>query len=117
MTKQTLNQQVIIDLIGDDPDSAKQFYRDFLVQAKSSFDKLRDYCKTAQYQSLKDEAHYLKTSAKAIGAEILAEQLQSLEEAALNNDKDACIACVKAIHYELGNELTNALKPILLAGK
>ena len=39
---------------------------------------------------IKEEAHYLKTSAKAIGAEETGYLLEGLEEMALDNEKDKC---------------------------
>ncbi|AUJ72249.1 MULTISPECIES: Hpt domain-containing protein [Pseudoalteromonas] len=109
----TLNPQVLIDLIGDDFATAKKFYTDFLVQSKSSCAKIKTAYQTRAFQALKDEAHYLKTSAKAVGAEVLAEHLQALEYSALDNNTTECAEKIKAIHHEIGSEFVRELKAYL----
>ena len=106
----SLNPQVMIELIGDDKASARKFYSDFLQQAKSSCGLLKQAYQDSAYQELKDHAHFLKTSAKAVGAEVLAEQLQELEEQALANNQAQCAELIRAIHTELGSHFVIALK-------
>ncbi|MEJ6472795.1 Hpt domain-containing protein [Pseudoalteromonas piscicida] len=112
MTK-TLNPQVLIDLIGDDFATAKKFYTDFLIQSKSSCANIKAAYQAGRFQALKDEAHYLKTSAKAVGAEVLAEHLQALEYSALDHNASACAENIKAIHHEIGSEFVRELKTYL----
>ncbi|GEK10628.1 hypothetical protein PPE03_28770 [Pseudoalteromonas peptidolytica] len=109
----TLNPNVLIELIGDDFITAKKFYTDFLIQSKSSFAKMRATYQDNDLKRLKDEAHYLKTSAKAVGAELLADYLQELEYAAMDGNSSLCAEKIKAIHHEIGSEFVRELKAYL----
>mgnify|MGYP000091353303 CR=1 FL=1 len=104
MTEQSLkvlNRDVMKALIGDDMEMIKKFEIDFLKQAKESIAKLANAYKSDAYEELKEEAHFLKTSAKAIGAEQLAEQLEQLEHTALANDKQDCKKRIMAINNSI----------------
>jgi HPt (histidine-containing phosphotransfer) domain-containing protein len=88
--RQILNRQVMINLIGDDQAMMRKFEIQFLQQAKVSIAKIAELFKNNELKPIKEEAHFLKTSARAIGAEQTADLLQSLEEAALKEDKTLC---------------------------
>ncbi len=87
---QILNRQVMIDLIGDDQEMMRKFEIQFLQQAKISIAKIAELFKQNDLKPIKEEAHFLKTSARAVGAEQTAELLQSLENIALQKDNEAC---------------------------
>ena len=87
VSRQLLNRQIMIDLIGDDQEMARQFELDFLRQAQESLNKVAAFYNADKLNDVKEEAHFLKTSAKAIGAEQTAYLLQSLEQVSLTNDK------------------------------
>jgi HPt (histidine-containing phosphotransfer) domain-containing protein len=74
------NSKTLEALIGDDKELTEQFKLDFLKQAKVSLEKIYHHFNNNDFNEIKEEAHYLKTSANAIGAEITGEQLQLLEE-------------------------------------
>lgn len=93
-----LNRDVMKALIGDDVAMIKKFEVEFLQQAKVSIAKFANAYKADAYEQLKEEAHFLKTSAKAIGAEQLAECLEQLEHTALDNDKAQCKSQIMAIN-------------------
>jgi len=103
----TINQQVMIDLIGDVKAEIVHFQQQFLRQAKTSLQHIAQLYRQEQFNKIKDEAHFLKTSAKAIGAELCAYHLQTLEYASLAQDK---IKCKQHIH-----NLSNELKQVYLS--
>ena len=88
--KQVLNRQIIQDLIGDDPDLIKQFEMDFMFQAKERLKKIKDQFNQGQIKAIKEDAHFLKTSAQAIGAEQAAACLEQLEKSAWENKATEC---------------------------
>lgn len=85
-----LNKNVMHDLIGDDVILAKQFEMEFLKQAKLSLSKIVKFFNSNELTAIKEEAHFLKTSAKAIGAEVTADLLQQLEVQSLESNKTDC---------------------------
>lgn len=90
--RQILNRNIMRDLIGDDEALTKQFHIEFLKQAKVSLNKIATLFNSDNFPSIKEEAHFLKTSAKAIGAEKTAYLLENLEMMALEKeiDKEQC---------------------------
>lgn len=86
--KQVINPQTLTDLIGDDPVFIKKFKVDFLHQAKKSMQELAEQYQQNNAQKMKEAAHFLKTSAKAVGAEITAQLLQELEDSVIDNSKE-----------------------------
>jgi HPt (histidine-containing phosphotransfer) domain-containing protein len=84
------NSNTMFDLVGDDPELIKKFQIEFLQQAKQSIAKLSDGYSKTDFKVLREEAHFLKTSARAIGAEQTADYLQQLEDISELNDKNKC---------------------------
>ncbi len=108
--KQVLNREVIINLIGDDKVAARKFELEFLKQAKMSIADITSYFNQQRYQKISEVAHYLKTSAKAVGAEITAEHLQQLEVCAINQDLMQCKQQIIELHQAVKQvyaEVTN----------
>jgi len=110
MTPAVLNREVIRQLIGDDKQLIKQFEVDFLKQAKQSLSKIVKLYNDGQITSIKEEAHFLKTSAKAIGAEQTADLLLDLEMLSLEKNASGCgkliqrvSQSVKLVHGEIVN--------------
>ncbi|TLX48044.1 Hpt domain-containing protein [Pseudoalteromonas phenolica] len=108
---QTLNNDTIIDLIGNEPIKIKKFQHEFLIQSASSLKEIVNYFNSNDFFNIKESAHFLKTSAKAIGAERSAYFLESIEEQCLVNNKPAIKQLLiklntelKAIKSELRNE-------------
>ena len=85
-----LNRNVMFELIGDDKPLMKKFEIEFLQQAKKSIAKLSAAYSSSNFNAIKEESHFLKTSAKAVGAEISAHYLQQLEDESPNNNKEQC---------------------------
>lgn len=99
--RQILNKNIIKDLIGDDAELIRKFEIEFLQQAKESIGKIVAMFNQNDFAAIKEEAHYIKTSAKAIGAEQTADLLQTLEDNALNNDKATCKQQIILINQSL----------------
>ena len=89
-TPHILNRNIMIDLIGDEPDLIRQFEIDFLKQAKVSLQKMADMYNTSRLHEITQEAHFLKTSAKAVGAEQISQLLQALEISGSEHNKPEC---------------------------
>ncbi|GGI88465.1 hypothetical protein GCM10007978_27730 [Shewanella hanedai] len=85
-----LNKNIMLDLIGDDPVMIKQFEIDFLKQAKESLQKLILMYNQGSFSGVKEEAHFLKTSAAAVGAEQTSYLLKALELSGEEEDKPKC---------------------------
>ncbi|MCF6434249.1 MULTISPECIES: Hpt domain-containing protein [unclassified Pseudoalteromonas] len=98
---QVLNEQVMLELLGDDTTEINSFRQQFLQQAKSSLQKIAALYREQQFKQIKDEAHYLKTSAKAIGAERCAYYLQQIEDASLALDKVQCKQHIQTLSEEI----------------
>lgn len=90
-----LNRQVMISLIGNDSIQIRQFEIDFLKQAQVSIKKIATFYQLSDFEQIKEEAHFLKTSARAVGAEQSAMHLQNMESAALKKDKAECKELLK----------------------
>lgn len=78
----------MVDLIGDDAEMMRKFEIQFLQQAKASLEKITVLFNKNKIAEIKEEAHFLKTSAKAVGAEQTADLLEALELIDLDKDKD-----------------------------
>lgn len=113
INKPLLNNDVLTDLIGDDDlELIRKFKVDFLKQAQLSMKKIVTAFKASQFPAIKEEAHFLKTSAKAIGAEQTGALLEALEQCALSNDAEQCKHyivqinhSVKAVYEVISNEV------------
>jgi len=98
---QVLNRNVMIQLIGNEPEMIRQFEIDFLKQAKVSLRKILAMYNNSQILEIKEEAHFLKTSAKAVGAEQTSYLLQALEQSGLDQDKAKCKTLILQIKEAL----------------
>lgn len=101
--QQILNPQTMIDLIGNDQALANKFKVDFLKQAQTSMKKIVSFYQEDDFTKIKDEAHFLKTSAKAVGAEQTSSLLQKLEEASLEENKETCKNLIMLINQSVKN--------------
>ncbi|WP_394199787.1 Hpt domain-containing protein [Shewanella waksmanii] len=102
-----LDTNVLIDLIGDDQQEIVNFQRQFMQQAQQSLKKLATSFNQSDFTEVKQEAHFLKTSARAIGALQVGEVLQMIENASLQEDK--------ALTKELILSLKQALQSLIRA--
>ena len=107
-TLQVLNKHTLVSLIGDDTAMIKKFETDFIKQAKTSLKEISQLYNAGELKPIKEVAHFLKTSAKAVGAEVTADYLQQLENSALALEKNKCRLLiieisnsVKAVYKEM----------------
>ncbi|QYJ85425.1 Hpt domain-containing protein [Shewanella mesophila] len=103
-----LNPSVMQELIGNEPDLIAQFKKDFIIQAQSSLKELATHYNARDFEAIRQAAHFLKTSAKAIGAEQVTETLQQIEHAA--NAKD--VNLTKQLIMQLKGSLQTLVKVI-----
>jgi HPt (histidine-containing phosphotransfer) domain-containing protein len=103
-----LNPNVMQDLLGDEPELIAQFEKDFVEQARISLKALATHYNDREFEELKQGAHFLKTSAKAIGAEDVAEKLQQIEFAAISQDLNK----IKQLIIQLKFSLQTLIKVI-----
>ncbi|NTS77129.1 Hpt domain-containing protein [Catenovulum sp. SM1970] len=80
------DKEVITSLIGDDPTLIRKYQNQFFHQAKLSLRSFVSNYRSQDSGALKEGAHFLKTSAKAIGALACADLLERLEQACLNKN-------------------------------
>lgn len=101
------------DLVGDDADEIKSIYLEFLQELKQVFVEIIKMTKRKDFSGVKDQAHYLKTSAYGVGTHKLAKLLGAVESAALNEDMATILFCVGQIKDEavkIQAEITEILK-------
>lgn len=87
---QVLNREIMIDLVGDDHDYIQKCELNFIKQAQTNYNEIVAAFKQNDFTEIKDKAHFLKTSASAIGAEQLAHSLQELEHLAAGEHSSSC---------------------------
>lgn len=85
-----LNRDIMKELIGDDMEYIKKCELDFIKQAQGTYNEIVGAFKQGDFRLIKDKAHFLKTSSKAIGAEQLSHLLQELEHRSLGADASGC---------------------------
>ena len=102
-SRKVLNKDVMKNLIGDDKAMIRKFEIEFLQQAKASLAKIAQLYSSGQLIEIKEEAHFLKTSAKAVGAEQVAYLLGSLEGSALTQSSGECKQAIVSINDALKN--------------
>ncbi|MGB0938736.1 MAG: Hpt domain-containing protein [Colwellia sp.] len=109
MTKyQLLNPKTMIDILGDDEDSIKEFRLLFIEQSTQCLPELRELLRMQSFDKLKLKAHYLKTSARAVGAEKSALQLYKLENSAVMHNAIESAKIIDEL-FLLHDELKNII--------
>ncbi|ALO44036.1 Hpt domain-containing protein [Pseudoalteromonas phenolica] len=97
----TLNKATIIELIGDEPVKIRKFQFEFLGQSATLLKDIVTSFNKNDFSNIKEQAHYLKTSARAVGAERCAYFLESIELQSLSKNKSA----IKQLLIKLNHEL------------
>lgn len=81
-----VNPDALKEIVGDDPEVVAEFLSDFLVTARAVVANIHDaYGKRAR-QDIGAFAHKLKSSARTVGADDLADLCQELEQAGKSGD-------------------------------
>ncbi|MDK1288020.1 Hpt domain-containing protein [Pseudoalteromonas umbrosa] len=106
----TLNRNTIIELVGDEPTKIAKFHVEFLKQASVVLKSIVKSFNISDFKELKSQAHYLKTSARAVGAERCAYFLETIESYSLDQNKPAIKQVIIKLNGEFGaikKELTH----------
>lgn len=85
-----LSHNVLIDFIGNDKNSINEFYIEFMQQADTSMKFLTMHFNARNFEKISEEAHFLKTSAMAIGAQRTGQILHMLEDKAREKNTKEC---------------------------
>jgi CheY-like chemotaxis protein/HPt (histidine-containing phosphotransfer) domain-containing protein len=85
-----LSHNVLIDFIGNDKNSINEFYIEFMQQADTSMKFLTMHFNARNFEKISEEAHFLKTSAMAIGAQRTGQILHILEDKAREKSTKEC---------------------------
>lgn len=106
--QQVMSQQVVpVDirvlqaLVGDDPAIIQEFLSDFRTSAQAIHDQLHMAYQQHQLDQVKAAAHKLKSSARSVGAQILGEWCENIEQAAKNHDKQSVASLLPPFDAEL----------------
>lgn len=95
-----LNLQVLKQLVGDDDAFARELLNDFREQLSAAAVGLQDALRRSDLETLAVAAHKFKSSARAVGAEVLGETFAQIERAALAPDKVALNGLMVAFEAE-----------------
>ena len=80
------DSSILIGLVGDDVAVVADFQQQFIQQAIGCIKELTIAYNQKNSAEIKEKAHFLKTSAKAVGALRCAERLQQIENDALQQN-------------------------------
>ncbi|WP_111977688.1 Hpt domain-containing protein [Algibacillus agarilyticus] len=97
---------ILSSLIGNEEDLINEYKQEFIKQSITSLKTIALNYNKHDYHAMKEDAHYLKTSAKALGALQCAQRLQAIENAALKEDKNL----LKQLVMELKTDVQNIKK-------
>lgn len=92
------NQQVLRSLVGSDDSKAKRYCETFIEQVREVLPEIATMAQAEQLSDAYQRAHYLKTSAKAVGAEDMVEYLMQFEDACQQQEMGVCIERVGKIN-------------------
>ncbi|OMH26256.1 CHASE domain-containing protein [Motiliproteus sp. MSK22-1] len=85
-TQTVLDTQVLKQLIGDEPELVKEFLLDFRHSAEEAITQIRRAISTDNWEAAGAAAHRLKSSSRAMGAMILGEYCERIENAQQPDD-------------------------------
>ncbi|WP_070969619.1 response regulator [Vibrio sonorensis] len=82
----TINPQLLNQYLGEDPEVHKQFLMRFSQQCLEHKENFKQAREREDWQSIKSNAHQLKSSIKMVGIEKVSDDLKELEHFASNTD-------------------------------
>ena len=88
-TASAVDIMVLQGLVGDDPDTVREFVADYLASAQKLGEELGAAATAGDGAQVKAIAHKLKSSSRTVGAAILAELCVSLEQAGQTGNQSA----------------------------
>ncbi|WP_198417652.1 response regulator [Cryobacterium fucosi] len=92
---------VLARLVGSDPAVILDFLTDFRVSTAEIAGELRDACDDRRALTAGEQAHKLKSSARAVGALALGELCSEIETVAKSGNTDSLTALLPAFEHEL----------------
>jgi len=97
----SLDVSVLKGLVGDDPDTVKEFLHDFRVSAAKIAAELRAAFAAGQTKAVVASAHKLKSSARAVGAFAFGKVCETIEQAGKAGDADVLAVLLPRFETEL----------------
>ncbi|MBK5963101.1 hypothetical protein CCR95_03090 [Thiocystis minor] len=97
----TLDERVLIRLIGDDPALMVELFSDFWSSAEQGATRMRDAVAVADWETVRAVAHGLKSAARSIGALPLGDCCQRLEQAGKAGDGAAIVEGMRPFEERL----------------
>lgn len=86
-TNSPIDVSVIKGLVGDDEDVIKMFFNKFVDSVPDNIQEIKLAISNNDFVEAKAKAHKMKSSAKAIGANDLADVCQKIEDVSLQEDQ------------------------------
>lgn len=93
--------RVLQALVGDDPAVIQEFLSDFRTSAQAIQDQLHTAYQQQHLDQVKAVAHKLKSSARSVGAQMLGEWCEKIEQAARNHDEQSVTSLLPQFDAEL----------------
>jgi len=101
----SVDVNVLKELIGDDETMTREFLKDFRASAEKISVALRAACNAGQSAVAGALAHKLKSSARSVGAQALADLCINMEQAGNSGDIEA----LQLLLYRFESELAKVL--------
>lgn len=98
--KSAINPNQLHDLVGGDPEVHQRVLQKFLLVARQNLLALTNADRQGQPEAIAALGHRLKTSARSIGAQALADTCQALEEAGTAGNRVACRELISTINEQ-----------------
>ena len=92
------NQENLSSLVGNDDAIGRRYCETFMDQVREVLPEIAQMAQAEQLSDAYQRAHYLKTSAKAVGAEEMVEHLVQFEDLCKQEKLDSCIELVGKIN-------------------
>lgn len=86
VTKRAVDPEALTRLLGEDRDTLLDILQKFITQADLIFDDIKSACEQRDTKQLAFQAHKLKSSARAVGANHLSDLCLDLETAGKADD-------------------------------
>lgn len=93
--------RILQALVGDDPAITQEFLGDFKTNAQVISDQLHMAHQQHQLDQVKAAAHKLKSSSRSVGAQVLGEWCEKIEQAARNHDEQSLTSLLPQFDAEL----------------
>lgn len=110
LPERPLDENVLRELVGDDPAVIHGLFQDFVRANDGLVDAMQRALDAAEFEALRAAVHRFLGSARTLGAHALAHALEALQAAAREGDAVACVVRLDAVR-----EAYRVLRDYLLA--